>query len=295
MTTGSYSDEMSDVLRRPIIIIGSPRSGTTFLGQVLKRHRELVYIEEPRLTWKYGNDRSSDKLNPEDARPEIVSHIRSTFSRKVKEQGGKRLLEKTPSNSLRMGFVDRVFPDCQFIHITRNPLDSIISIQQYWMQHSGGLKPHKIKSRLKELDWKRIPYYAKEMLRRAAPSWMSGVVGPKVWGPRIPGVNCLVKDLDLMEVAALQWRMCVESAIQYGKTLPADRYMQCRLEDMGDDLMRRILAYCDLPEDEIMWEHFHERFKPELRGARKKNADKETLDKIIKLVEPTMIWMGYYP
>ena len=98
------------LLTQPIIVIGSPRSGTTLLGNLLECHPALAQLVEPRLTWKYGNDRKSDMLRPSDARPDVCQHIRDTFSRAVRDQGRERLVEKTPSNSLRMEFVEKVLP-----------------------------------------------------------------------------------------------------------------------------------------------------------------------------------------
>jgi hypothetical protein len=283
----------TDVLRRPIVVIGSPRSGTTILGQILARHPDLVYIEEPRLTWRHGNDKGSDLLRPEQARPEVITHIRDNFASKIREQGGRRLLEKTPSNSLRMGFVERVLPDCRFIHITRNGLDSVLSIRKFWQGHSGGIKPHKIRERLKEINVRRLPHYGKEMARRAAPKWMSGFVGPKVWGPRIPGVDGLVRDLDLLEVCCLQWRFCVEAALHHGRTLPPERYLQYRLEDISLESLSEILDFCELPPDPAVEAYFNEKFDPSLRGARKVDASPEEIRHIMEWIEPTMRWLGY--
>jgi hypothetical protein len=282
-----------DELACPIIIIGSPRSGTTILGKILSQHPDLVYVEEPRLTWRLGNDKGSDMLRGSQARPEVIRDIRKSFEQFVREGDGHRLLEKTPSNALRMEFVDRVFPDCKFIHITRNGLDSVLSIRKFWLDHSGGIKTHKIKERLKEIDIRRAPHYAREMARRAAPKWMSGVVGPKVWGPRLPGLDGLVRDLDLLEVCALQWRMCVEAAVHYGRTLPPDRYLQFRLEDIALGTLPQILEFCDLRPDAEMESFFNEKFDPSLRGARKVNADEAEIRHIMSWIEPTMQWLGY--
>jgi Sulfotransferase family len=283
----------ADVLTKPIVVIGSPRSGTTILGKILARHPDLVYLEEPRLTWRFGNDKGSDMLRPQQAREAVIAHIRASFAGKIREAGGSRLLEKTPSNALRMGFVDRVLPDCRFIHITRNGLDSVLSIRKFWEGHSGGIKPHKVKQRLKEINLRRLPHYAKEMARRAAPGWMSGMVGPKVWGPRLPGMNGLARELGLLELCAMQWRTCVEAAVQYGRTLPSDRYLQYRLEDLSLESLPEILEFCELQPDTAVEEFFQQKFDPSLRGARKVDASEAEIREIMAWIEPTMRWLGY--
>ncbi|MFO0944503.1 MAG: sulfotransferase [Planctomycetota bacterium] len=173
------------VLKKPIIVIGAPRSGTTILGECFAAHRDLEYIEEPRLTWRYGNDDKSDRLLPADARPEVIQHIRSSFAKRILDKGKTRLLEKTPSNSLRLGFVDRVFPDCKFVHIRRNSVDSALSIRRFWLDHAKGLKPNKISERLRELNASCF-YYGKEFLRRILPgaSFPCGCPGLGAENPR---------------------------------------------------------------------------------------------------------------
>ena len=125
-------------LDRPIVVIGSPRSGTTLLGNLLGTHPLLSQVEEPRLTWKYGNDDKSDMLRAGDARPEVCQHIRRDFGKAVSDAGRERLIEKTPSNSLRMEFVDRVLPGCIFIHTVRDGVESVLSIRKFWEQYARG-------------------------------------------------------------------------------------------------------------------------------------------------------------
>ena len=72
-------------LDRPIVVVGAPRSGTTLMGELLSAHPALAHVEEPRLTWRYGNDAKSDMLGPEDARPEVCQFIRQRFAATVQQ------------------------------------------------------------------------------------------------------------------------------------------------------------------------------------------------------------------
>ncbi len=216
------------VLSRPIVVVGAPRSGTTILSSLLGAHPSLSLISEPRLTWKYGNESKSDALRPEDASPRVKNHIRSKFKQFSIEAGGGRIVEKTPANSLRMGFTEAVLDDCQFVHIVRNGLDSVLSINGYWKKRARGLQTDNMATRLKELKLNRLPFYAREILRRASPAWLSRVVGEPIWGVEFPGIQTCLKELDLLDVCCLQWRTCVEAACQYGRKLPSDRYLECQ-------------------------------------------------------------------
>jgi hypothetical protein len=286
----------SQVLNKPIIIIGAPRSGTTMLGEFLEAHHSLYCAMEPRLIWRYGNDRKSDMLRADDATPRVVNYIRREFARQVQAADRSRLLEKTPSNALRIEFVNRVFPDAKFVHIIRNPLDSVLSIRSFWLGYSHGvtgIAKGRIRQRLKEAGVRRLPYYAMEAVGRLLPKPLSGLCGPRVWGPRLPGMRGLVRDLDLLEVCCLQWRMCVEAACQQGRKLPPDRYLECRLEDMSPDSMRSILQFCELEDDPAVWKQLEERFDPTKAGARKVQADPLEIQRINQWIEPTAQWLGY--
>lgn len=283
----------SEFLNRPIVVIGAPRSGTTLLGQLLGSHPALAHLEEPRLTWRYGNDAKGDWLTPADARPEVCDFIRKKFAAAVQSGGKQRLIEKTPSNSLRMGFVEKVLPGCQFIHIIRDGVESSLAIRRFWGEHARGVNRAKLFQRLKEIKLRQAPYYLREFIRRVMPTPLAGMVNQPVWGPRIPGIDALLKELELIEVCALQWRTCVESARHYGLTLPADRYMECRLEEMSAEQLKSIIDYCGLADSPQVWEAFEQNFDAGQTRHRRAAAEPGEIDQILRWIEPTMRWLDY--
>lgn len=280
-------------IKQPIIVLGSARSGTTFLGNLLGRHPDVCFIEEPRLVWKFGNDARSDMLRPQHARPEVVAHIRGQFAKRMKISGGVRILEKTPSNSLRLDFVRTVFPDALFVHILRNGYDSALSIRSFSSKHSTGLPKARLMQRLKEIHPRQVPHYAKELIRRVMPKSLRRLAGPAVWGPRIPGLSEMAGELSPLEIAALQWRMCIESACHAGRKLPGDQYMEVRLEGFNEESLRRVLAFCKLSAHENVMNRFAEHFRPDHATARVKESDPAELELVRTWIEPTMKWLGY--
>src|SRR5688572_17089878 len=105
----------------PILFIGTQRSGTTWMGSVLAKHPRLAYWPEPRHVWTRGNSyRPDDRLTAADARPRVARHIRDTFAHFVQERGKERLVEKTPSNCLRIPFLRAVYPDAKIILVVRD-------------------------------------------------------------------------------------------------------------------------------------------------------------------------------
>jgi len=288
------TDPEGSRLGPPIVVIGAPRSGTTILSRVLEAHPSLALIGEPRLTWRYGNESKSDMLSVEDARSDVVAYIRNQFARETLSQGKRRFVEKSPQNSLRVDFVNEVFPDSRIIHIIRDGRDSTLSIFDHWIRFSGGLPRRWLERRLREVQWRRAPFYAKELLRRALPRSMAPVVGPRIWGPRIPGLEQLVRELKLIEVCALQWRTCVEAGCHRGRALPPQRYMECRLEEFSPELIRKVLDFCELEDDEAVWKKYEERYDPARLGERRSaRATPEQIETIMTWIEPTLRWLGY--
>lgn len=284
------------ILTKPVVIVGSARSGTTILGELLQVHSTLFGIVEPRFTWQYGNDKKSDMLRGGDATPEIVSYIRTKFANRVRKSGRVRLIEKTPSNSLRLEFVDRVLPDCKIIHIIRNGIDASLSIRSYWNQAAQGIKgtnPGKFQERAGELEFWRLPSYAMEAVRRFVPWPLTKLVGPNVWGPRIPGIREMLKELELIEVCALQWRTCVEAARHYGVTLPADRYLEIRLEDLTLEKFREVLEFAELVEEPAVIENFQKTIDPARSKGRRENASSAEIQLLGRWIASTMDSLGY--
>jgi len=284
-----------DVLARPIIVIGAPRSGTSLLSETLGRHRDVRLFTEPRLTWRYGNDARSDMLSPAHARPEVIAYIRETFAEQVREAGKRRMLEKTPANALRPAFVDRVFPDCRFIHIIRDPIESVLAIRSFWDTKATGynIAPGRVRERLKEVKLRQLPHYGKEIVRRSAPKFMRGAVGRNVWGPRLPGIQQMLKEIDLLDICAMQWRMCTELTATFGRRLPADRYYECKLEELSHDHLKRMLAFAELDDDPAVHDYFTERFNPDRVGGRSDSADPADVERILELTEAARFWLGY--
>lgn len=286
-------DPTETSLQRPIVVIGAPRSGTTLMGELLAAHPALAQVDEPRLTWRYGNDSKSDMLQPQDARPEVRDFIRQRFAATVQREGKQRLIEKTPSNSLRMEFVEQVLPGCLFVHIIRDGVESSLAIRRFWQQHARGVKPKKLWERLREIKPRQFPYYGKEFIRRVMPKPLAGLVKQPVWGPRIPGIDSLLKELELIEVCALQWRTCVEAACHYGRTLPADRYMECRLEEMSPELLESVLEFCQLDSSPEVEATFARDFDAGQTRHRRAAASDEDLELIHRWTESTLKWLGY--
>ena len=136
-------------LRRPVIILGAPRSGTTLLARMLGRSDDVFLITEVARRLKERNcpeDRSGvsdaelwrghftfgawrlDRPRPVCERPFFdPAKIASMRSRYLEMAGGKRLVIKNPLGLARVDMLKIMFPEALFVFAMRAPWPTIRS------------------------------------------------------------------------------------------------------------------------------------------------------------------------
>jgi hypothetical protein len=139
---------------RPILIVSTPRSGSTLLFETLEQapgafsigresHRLIEQIAEffpPFRGW------DSNRLTAEDAQPERVEQLARSFYEILKDRDGApphgriRMLEKTPKNALRVPFFDAIWPDALFVYLYRDVRQTLASMMEAWV--SGGFRTY---------------------------------------------------------------------------------------------------------------------------------------------------------
>lgn len=123
-------------MERPVFIIGAPRSGTSVLFSVLRRSTALArWPGEAHEVWEADlhpalRGWDSNVATAADASEEVAGRIRRSFFLVTGPR--RRLLEKSPRNSLRVPFVDSVFPDAVFVHLVRDGRDNVNSLINAW-------------------------------------------------------------------------------------------------------------------------------------------------------------------
>jgi hypothetical protein len=227
-------------------IVGSPRSGTTVLGEVLDAHPQIAQWYEPYFIWGRHLDlRDTDIREAWEATSETKRFVRGEFEY-FRDRSGKDLVaEKSPDHSFHVPLVHAVFPDARWIHILRDGRDVTLSIHKEWekrrrmverndyrlllasartmifrqrfwrhrlmalhyeIRHTNVLKPRKI---LNKAKWR-------------------GEVG---WGPRFEGWRDVLKKNSTLRFNAYQWLHTVESARKGLSAIPNHRVMEIRYED----------------------------------------------------------------
>lgn len=132
---------------RPIFIVGPHRSGTTLLYRLLGHHPDVGYFNQlnrrlcgkPLLShvltsfgvrddkpmeaqpiWDRFKRRDDDVMTADDTSPEEVAWFRNLIMKVMKLRNAERFLAKYPRLSLRLSWLDAVFPGAIFIHMTRD-------------------------------------------------------------------------------------------------------------------------------------------------------------------------------
>ena len=270
-------------LKKPIFIIGAARSGTTLVGDILNKHKDIAYWVEPKYIWRYRNASSSTDIRKgKEATLAVQKYIHSKFSNYVKQCKKKRFMEKTPSNCFRIPFIYKIFPDGRFLHIIRDGRDVAFSAQKKW---SSSPNPTALWRRVVsfEIPLRDAPCYAKDVIR--------DVIGrqflPKkafIWGPRFPGIYDIQKQYSTIETCAIQWYQSVLAAMEGLREIPAKQQMTFKFEELlstPESLLRQVLKFTDLePETNVFNYALTKIDQTATRRWEQKEACK------VKLIEP---------
>jgi hypothetical protein len=183
-----------DRIVRPIFIVSSPRSGSTFLFETMARAPDLFTIggESHRVIENIpqfsvpARGFPSNRLDASDAAPGPVEQLAKAFYAELRDRDGRpasgpvRMLEKTPKNALRVPFFDAAWPECEFVFLYRDVRETFASMAEAW--GSGGFR-----------TYPRLP----------------GWTGPPWSMLLVPGWRDLI-GLPLAEVIARQWATAMD-------------------------------------------------------------------------------------
>ena len=119
-----YSGNLS---KKPIFIVGMPRSGTTLIEQIISSHSQVFGADElnflPQLVEK--NIKEFKNVNNG-----LIKNIGDNYINKIKilSDKSKNITDKHPINFKNIGIIKLALPNAKIIHCTRNSKDTCLSI-----------------------------------------------------------------------------------------------------------------------------------------------------------------------
>lgn len=184
-------------LEAPIFLVGCPRSGTSITVDLLATHPEVANWSEGGRLWDpiHYSDPKADHCWEADrvtARQARRLHGWCEWYRTT--HGARRFVNKHPRNSVRIDYLDAIFPDARFIHVIRDGRAVVNSM----------LTQLRRRPRRAEVPFGRFC---------KPPNW-------REW----------IRD-DLVEQTALQWREIV-AYVRARRASLGERYLEIRYEDL---------------------------------------------------------------
>src|SRR5713226_6713273 len=124
-----------DPPRDPVFIVGSPRSGTSVLFEVLDRSSVLASLHgESHFLWELFHPSSSPGWTSHRVLPgEIGREERRAIYWMIEAiTADKRYLDKSPRNSLRIAYLHALFPTAWFVFLKRDGRAAVSSLITGW-------------------------------------------------------------------------------------------------------------------------------------------------------------------
>jgi hypothetical protein len=126
-------------VRRPIFIVGCPRSGTTLLRLILDSHPNISCGPESHfltdmegIVGRYWHRITPFGFAKTYWHEKIAEFFDSFQMEHARARGKSRWADKTPKYSIKLAFINDVFPDAQVVHVIRDPYDVVASHRERW-------------------------------------------------------------------------------------------------------------------------------------------------------------------
>jgi len=226
-----------------LFIIGAPRSGTNMLRDCLSSMSMITTwpCDELNYMWRLSEaHREDDELDAGKLTEEDAQRIRKIFRERrdcyAHKQGlGEReakeivVLEKTCANCLRIGVLEKVFPDARYIYLKRDGIDAIVSASE---RIRGKVRLGYILQKVRFIPRKVLIVSLIRMCSRLVRKVVSPINEDRQWGPRIAQQYLGDEGLDEIGAAAAQWLRCTSKAEEDLSLVDKNRVWAVKYEEL---------------------------------------------------------------
>lgn len=299
-----------------VAIVGAGRSGTNILASAFEHESpRFKNLYENRYIWNYGQRNTAcDLRGADEATPRVKEWIRKHFEAQM-DTPETILIDKTPSNALRLPFVTAVYPEVRIINIIRDGRDNIVSRARFWLGQQKGdnldNRPAKSlsgKARIVgqrmshlrgllaggNLPVSRVPAMVRDYAPGMAQQMLTG--RPQRFGERIAGLPQIQRAMGVDAAAAVQWRETVMAAHVDGRRLGSARYLEIRYEAFVANpaaVWDRILKFLDLTPTGEGTKYVEKNVKPQGEPDWRTGSVRERMIRVESQLRPTLEYLGY--
>jgi len=148
---------------RPIFVVGAPRSGTNIFYRTFAQHPDLAWISnitkkvpsslwltrilmlfrndhrptEANNVWQKFAGNDDESLGRDDVTAASRKYLHTVLKNNLRIFNKPRFVNKCPGNSVRIEFLQEIFPDAIFLHILRDGRAAAYSIMRSRLGHDG--------------------------------------------------------------------------------------------------------------------------------------------------------------
>jgi hypothetical protein len=298
-----------------VFIVGSPRSGTTILGELLDKHHHISQWYEPYFVWdRFFRTAPDDERTEADAIPPVAKWIYRNFSNYKMKKKCVVLIDKSPRNSLKIPFILKIFPQAKFIHLLRDGRDVTLSINKEWLRRQNIIQNPRSRGRFNYGEayqvirkfLSRQPFF-KDKLRALWFETHGHLINKKKhlnrlrwkgeigWGPRFKHWERFFEQSSLLQFNAYQWLHCVKHIETHWKLIQKNYRLIVHYEDLIQTPRQKIteiLEFLGLDARNSFFESLPE-LKADNYNKWKTEFSKEELKKIRPILTSQLKKFGY--
>jgi hypothetical protein len=243
-----------------VFIVGSPRSGTTILGELLDKHPYVGQWYEPYFVWdRFFRETPHDERTAADATSRVKEQICRDYTNYKQKKKCLVLVDKSPRNSLKIPFILEIFPGAKFLHLLRDGRDVTLSIHKEWIRRRHIVENPAEKGKFNYLEAIRVirKFLTRQPFIRdkIKALWFEthghffdktkhlnrlrwkGEIG---WGPRFNSWESIYYQSALLQFNAYQWLNCIMCIKQNWHLIPKHHRLTIRYEDLIRDQDKKI-------------------------------------------------------